>query len=1237
MNTIDCFLACSDLSTVAPIVDVLSDSRVIHNIHLIVDREIAVSKLPPKGCSIIVADNPVCSNAILSIAENADADFALLLTQPASITLGMGAAERMLHAAIDSGAAMVYSDRYTMANGERQNHPTIDYQEGSIRDDFDFGPLVLIKTSLLKEYAESQGESDDWSFAGLYALRLFLSRSGELFHLNEYLYTEEEKDLRKSGEKQFDYVNPSNRSVQIEMEQVATRHLEEIGAIVDTTKYVNIDFNEQEFEVEASVVIPVRNREATIFDAIESAAEQETDFSFNIIVVDNHSTDSTGEKIDYCTANAHVDIIHIVPERTDLGIGGCWNLAINDNRCGRFAIQLDSDDLYSSPHTLQRIVDEFHLQKAAMIVGSYRMCDFNLNTLPPGLIDHSEWTDNNGPNNALRINGLGAPRAFFTPIARQIQFPNTSYGEDYAMGLIFSRHFKIGRIFDELYLCRRWKGNSDAALSIDKINANNLYKDRLRSMEIAARKKLADRQDYVDNSSLLRFFNRQLETWEEVRYRYRSLCEVKMHEMQGENLGITVQWNPARIRSTGADISKESLQKRPCFLCEANRPKEQLTKAFGEDYQILVNPYPILPLHFTIVSKRHEQQTIRGRYGKIHELLEEYPHLLVFYNGPLCGASAPDHAHLQAGSCGVIPLQRSWQRLNRNLIPLSTIDDTEGIWAIGDYPCPAILIRSISEYNDVRMFQMVYNALPLRDGETEPMINILSWRYGEQYISVIIPREKHRPSCYAADGDEQFLISPGALDMAGLIVTPREEDFKRLKTDEALHILKECGISDTSMLKICDEIRHHKVSEITAKTTTEEPEVKVGILSGQHITFTLNGEYSAKGAILSGVQSVDFSDGGILWNGNQYRELSFVPQSTEASFSLHDVKIGVGFHWERTETQIFRGKLLLLVEADNIHAINQLPVEDYLESVISSEMNSTSSLELLKAHAVISRSWLLAQISKRTKDRDGDNNFFSFIKKDDETIRWYNREDHAIFDVCADDHCQRYQGITRVSSENVSVAVKATRGEVLMYDGNICDARFSKCCGGVTEEYQNCWDNTPKPYLVAIEDRDVDGTIFCNTTDPKILKQVLNDYDKESTPDFFNWKVIYTQKQLSQLIRDNMKEDFGDIMDLIPIDRGTSGRIYRMKIVGTKKTHIVGKELEIRRVLSDTHLKSSAFYVEKTYNGGNIPQSFILTGKGWGHGVGLCQIGAAVMGERGYSYEQILLHYYHDAKIKKHY
>ena len=1242
----------------------LHENKTVQHINLLVSSDFASQHQVPEGCTFVVIDRMESSNTVMSIAENTDADYLLLCTRMTSVRWGLYALERFLRTADDTGAVMVYSDHYSLEEGALTKHPAIDYQAGSLRDDFDFGSLWLIKSQALLDYV-AQTDRVDYQYAGLYDLRLYLSRKGEIFHLNEYLYTEAELDTRKSGEKQFDYVNPRNREVQIEMERACTTHLEKVGAIVDTNFYRQPDFDEQDFACEASVVIPVFNREKTIADAVKSALSQKTNFPYNVIVVNNHSTDSTGEILDSIDDGR---LIQIVPGRTDLGIGGCWNVAVNSDHCGKFAVQLDSDDLYSSPKTLQKIVDAFHEQKAAMIIGSYRMCDFDLNTLPPGLIDHKEWTEDNGCNNALRINGLGAPRAFFTPLVRQIQFPNTSYGEDYALGLAFSRRYRIGRIYDELYLCRRWGGNSDAALSVERMNANNLYKDRLRTMELKARQQmLQGKADIMEDSSISRFFNRQLEMWEDARHRFRDLKHVEVRQLSDQ---LKVQFNPARIVSTGAKIDKHTLGERPCFLCERNRPKEQMTKQIDDHFQLLVNPFPILPVHFTIPDTKHQPQSIYRHYGEMHRLLSLHSELMVFYNGPKCGASAPDHLHFQAGTSGVLPLQTNWQRLSRNLTDVISLTDEEKISVLRDFLVPAFVIISKSEDSDEELFHRLYRSMPMRGDESEPMMNIIAWRKGDEFISVVIPREKHRPDAYFAEGEAQMMVSPGALDMAGLIITPREEDFSKINLDKATALLRECGISAekteaiVSNLKASAATAHEHPLQLLADKG-KQPNVNVGIVSGQKIHFSLNKPYLAKGEMVTGEQEVAFSEGGILWNGNQYSSLTFHPQSADASFSLSDVTIGVNFHWERKETQTFLGTLHFVVESDKICAINELPVERYLESVISSEMSATSSLELLKAHAVISRSWLLAQMKKRREVAESGNNFFSFVKKDDRLIRWYDREDHTIFDVCADDHCQRYQGITKETSPHVAEAIRQTKGQILMDGDDICDARFSKCCGGVTEEFQYCWEDTQKNYLSSVRDiiqgvKSVGSAspaplpslqdeaaaeawirsnppAFCNTTDKKILSQVLNDYDQE-TADFYRWKVTLTQEKLKQLLDEKLKMNFGDILDLQAEERGKSGRISKLRIVGTEKTFVIGKELEIRRALSDTHLYSSAFVVDRCdIDEKGVPQRFDIIGAGWGHGVGLCQIGAAVMGEEGFDYDAILLHYYQGAEIKKVY
>lgn len=1255
---IDLFLPCEYIDDAQNALSVLHEYKTVQHIHFLVSADFAAHHQVPEGCTFVITDRLESSNTIASIAENTDADYVMICTRHTTIGWGNNTLERFLRVADDTDAVMVYADHYKMVEGKMEKHPVIDYQSGSLRDDFDFGSLWCIKAQALADYI-AQSDREEYQFAALYDLRLYLSRVGEIFHLNEFLYSEAELDTRKSGEKQFDYVNPRNREVQIEMEKACTQHLGKVGALIDTTFYRQPDFGEQDFEYEASVIIPVFNREKTVADAVKSALGQKANFKFNVIVVNNHSTDRTGEILDELKAD---NLIQIVPERTDLGIGGCWNEAINSSFCGKFAVQLDSDDLYSSPQTLQKIVDAFYKQKAAMIIGSYRMCDFDLNTLPPGLIDHKEWTDENGCNNALRINGLGAPRAFFTPLVRQIQFPNTSYGEDYALGLAFSRRYRIGRIYDELYLCRRWGGNSDAALSVEKVNANNLYKDRLRTMELKARQHLLQgKADIMEDSSISRFFNRQLEVWTDARHRFRDLKHVETRQFSDQ---LKLQWNPARIVSTGAKIDKKTLGERPCFLCDKNRPKEQMSKQIDEKFHLLVNPFPILPVHFTIPARKHQPQLIYKNYGEMHRFISLHSDLMVFYNGPKCGASAPDHLHFQAGTNGILPLQTNWQRLSRNLTDIISLNDEEKISVVRDFIVPAFVIISKSAESDEALFRRLYKAMPQRGDETEPMMNIISWRKGEEFISVVIPREKHRPEAYFAEGDAQFVVSPGALDMSGLIITPREEDFRKLTEEKALSLLQECGVSEEKMNAIIAKLKASKDAEDAAEASStlynkgKQPDVTVGIVSAQKIHFSLNKPYLAKGEKVLGEQVVEFSEGGVLWNGNQYSQLTFHPQSADASFSLSDVTIGVNFHWERKETQTFLGTLRFVVESDKIVAINELPVEKYLESVISSEMSATSSLELLKAHAVISRSWLLAQMKKRREVAENGNNFFSFTKKEDTLIRWYDREDHTLFDVCADDHCQRYQGITKETSPHVAEAIRQTKGQILMDDEEICDARFSKCCGGITEEFQYCWEDTPKTYLTAVRDiaLGVEHTLpnltneeeaekwirfnrpaFCNTQDKKILSEVLNDYDQE-TVNFYRWKETLSQEKLQQLIADKLKMDLGAILDMKAVERGKSGRISKLQLIGTEKTFTIGKELEIRRTLSDSHLLSSAFVVDKyDKDEQGVPQRFELIGAGWGHGVGLCQIGAAVMGEQGYHYDAILLHYYQGAEIKKLY
>lgn len=482
MQTIDAFILYTQPEQAKITVKALKQSELIKTIYLLTPDETAT---PVEGCEKIIIDRLQSSQTIRKIAANSTADYTLVYQKPSILKPGYFALERMMRIALDTRAGMVYADYFAIMDGKKKNNPLIDYQEGSLRDDFNFGSLLLYDADALKEAATRMDEN--YEFAGLYDLRLKVSQHHPLVHINEYLYSEIEEDNRTSGEKIFDYVDPKNRQVQIEMEQACTQHLKEVGAYL-APQFEEIEFNANYFEREASVIIPVRNRIKTIRDAITSVLQQKTSFPFNLIVIDNHSTDGTTEAIDEYKHDER--LIHIIPERDDLGIGGCWNLGVHHPQCGKFSVQLDSDDLYSGEDTLQKIVDAFYEQQCAMVVGTYRMTNFHLEEIPPGIIDHREWTPHNGRNNALRINGLGAPRAFYTPVLRDIKLPNTSYGEDYALGLAISRRYRIGRIYDLLYLCRRWEENSDASLDIVKMNAHNLYKDRIRTWELQARKQL---------------------------------------------------------------------------------------------------------------------------------------------------------------------------------------------------------------------------------------------------------------------------------------------------------------------------------------------------------------------------------------------------------------------------------------------------------------------------------------------------------------------------------------------------------------------------------------------------------------------------------------------------------------------------------------------------------------------------------------------------------------------------
>lgn len=796
-KTITCFIPYGSENQINKTIRHLQECPTVDRIFLLPTSPVPNLSLPDK-CYILPSSAPESVERYKQVALYANTPFTLICTQVQDLEFGYMALERMCDYLSAPQCSMVYADHYKTIKGERTPHPVIDYQLGSVRDDFDFGSLLMFRTDYLKRAINEIEAEKEYQHSALYALRLALSRYGELTHIREFLYTETEIDLRKSGEKQFDYVDPRNRQVQIEREEVFTRHLKKIGAYLKPSM-MTVDLKEGEFSHEASIIIPVRNRARTINDAIRSVLEQETSFPFNLIIIDNHSTDRTSEIIEQYKNDNRV--IHLIPERTDLGIGGCWNLGINHPQCGRFAIQLDSDDLYSSPHTLQTIVDKFYKEQCAMVIGSYRMTDFTLQTLPPGVIDHKEWTDENGHNNALRINGLGAPRAFFTPLLRKIRVPNTSYGEDYALGLAFSRQYRIGRIYDVLYLCRRWEGNSDAALSIEKINQNNNYKDSLRTLEIKLRQAMNKKRQAGDL-----FIENQLAKWQTARTNHEALNQIETRRFELAGNTITVQFNPARAVSTCAKVDKSSIEARKCFLCPENKPNEQdeIIISLDEPFSLRINPYPILPGHLTISSLKHQDQvladkTIRQLPGKLISWLEEYfaSGYVLFYNGAKCGASAPDHFHFQAVKQSDVPVIQQWERLMETAVRETEIKTENGntysSFQITSYICP-IQVFICNHSTDIlpEMINQYLESLPLHEGESEPRYNLFAWQDKQRgFTMAYFPREEHRPACYTATRGEQLLVSPGALDMAGLLVTPRKEDFDRITESDITKIYKE--------------------------------------------------------------------------------------------------------------------------------------------------------------------------------------------------------------------------------------------------------------------------------------------------------------------------------------------------------------------------------------------------------------------------------------------------------------
>lgn len=685
---------------------------------------------------------------------------------------------------------------------------------------------------------------------------------------------------------------------------------------------------------------------------------------------------------------------------------------------------------------------------------------------------------------------------------------------------------------------------------------------------------------------LNKFIKDQLSVWQLASSNFRALKTAPSREVDVFGLKCRIQYNPRRVISSTADTSPVAIASRKCFLCADNRPKEQFHLGFegrkGRNYHIQINPYPIFRGHLVIVRDEHIPQEIWHHFPDMLDFAAMYKDYLVFYNGPSSGASAPDHLHFQAIPKHNLPLEEVVDEfLDHPGEPLATVKDAS-LYKFDGYARGVFALKATTSKSLAKLFYRLLDCTDRGKGEEEPMFNLYAYVKNGEYRTIVVMRSAKRSHHFYSEGADHLTISPGAADIAGLFVAPFREDYDKADTALLEELLSEVCISEDEQ------------NMIVWRLTRHQEKISVGLLSAKEIRF----EIISDGA---GPQTVKWHDGRISYNGMLYDELYFDSMTlstlfADASFILYDVVIGIDFHWQQKRTFKYAGGLKFIVEGDRITAVNCIGMEDYLMSVISSEMKSSASIELLKAHAVISRSWLKA----RLKD---------------------HKAGHEHFDVCADDHCQRYQGLTMAVGDDVCRAIDRTWGQVLEYGGDICDTRYSKCCGGRTELFSTCWEDMDLPYLQSVEDP------FCDCENSSILSQVLNDYDLH-TADFHDWTVQYTTDELSELVRTRTGIDFGTIVALEAVERGPSGRIKYLRITGTLREEVIGKELAIRKALSSSHLKSSAFEIEKS------PDGFVLKGRGWGHGVGLCQIGAAAMAAQGYDYRQILSHYYVGAEIK---
>ncbi|MBO6168468.1 MAG: DUF4922 domain-containing protein [Bacteroidales bacterium] len=694
---------------------------------------------------------------------------------------------------------------------------------------------------------------------------------------------------------------------------------------------------------------------------------------------------------------------------------------------------------------------------------------------------------------------------------------------------------------------------------------------------------------------LNKFIQDQLSVWPLAAANFRALKSMQIRSVTVGGLQAKIQFNPERIASSTANTDEAALAARPCFLCVENRPPEQFHLKFegrkGRKYNIQVNPYPIFQKHLVIARAQHLPQAIWHHLPDMLDFAWNYQGYTVYYNGPKSGASAPDHLHFQAIPRKSLPLEIEVDRfLDKPGDSLSEVKDAK-LYHFPRFTRGVYCIKALTTKSLAKLFYQFLDCCPVQDPGLEPRFNLYAWYRDadKEYRLMVVMRSELRSHHYYTDGPDHLTIGPGAAEMAGVFVAPKLEDFEKATPEQLEEMLSEVSISEED-----EKMIHFRL-------TRRQPDIEVGILSAPLIEF----EIISDGA---GPQQVSVKDGRINYNGTLYDELYFdsITRSTlfaEPTFILRNVPIGIDFHWQRTQNQKFAGSLKFIAEGDNVTAINRLGLEDYLLSVISSEMSAGASLEFLKAHAVISRSWALA----RMQDRREPDKAESAVP-------------HSNYDVCADDHCQRYQGLTLAVGETVRKAIDQTWGQVLRYGGRICDTRFSKCCGGRTEIFSTCWEDRDYPYLQSIEDP------YCNCSDKALLAKVLNDYDLE-TSDFYEWEQRYSPEELSDILRERTGTDFGRIESLEALERGPSGRIKSLRITGSKASRVIGKELAIRRALSSSHLKSSNFTVSREDG------KFVLKGRGWGHGVGLCQIGAAVMAEKGFDYRQILEYYYRGAEI----